>query len=253
MFTEERHRLIKDQLLKNRSINIEEIVNQFGVSAVTARKDLKLLESQNLLVRTHGGAILNEESATLDLPLDKKQQINVPEKMAIARKVNEFVQEGDIIILDNGSTSTFIARELKDRTGITIITNAINIAWELASSKIDLILIGGNLREGSFSLVGPIAETCLQNLTANKYFMSVDGVDLEFGFTTPNLYETRLAQKMMAVSQSVMVVTDYTKFGKRRMGVIAPVKAVQAIITNKELVLDYQKKISDIGVALHLV
>lgn len=252
MFTEERREKIKELLAKNKSVYIEEIAEKFGVSTVTARKDLKALESEKLLVRTHGGA-MTALNSSLDLPLFEKQKLRTREKMAIAKRASAMIRDGEVIILDNGSTSTFIARELKERQGITIITNAVNIASELASSKLDIILTGGNLREKSFSLIGPIAEATLKDITANRYFMSVDGIDFDQGFTTPNIPETKISQMMMKVAKEVIVVADSTKFGQRRTGIIAPIKGVRGIITSKDLSKENQRAVKKCGIELFLV
>ncbi len=154
MFTEERHKKIKELLVKNKSIYVENIVAKFNVSAVTARKDLKALELGKEIIRTHGGAMI-VENTMFDLPLYEKKKIRTEDKIAIAKQASLLIQKGDVIILDNGSTSTFIAQELKERTGITIITNAVNIASDLASSKLDVILTGGNLSCLLYTSPGP--------------------------------------------------------------------------------------------------
>ncbi len=252
MFTEERHKKIKELLVKNKSIYVENIVAKFNVSAVTARKDLKALELGKDIIRTHGGAMI-VENTMFDLPLYEKKKIRTEDKIAIAKQASLIIQKGDVIILDNGSTSTFIAQELKERTGITIITNAVNIASDLASSKLDVILTGGNLRQQSFSLIGPMSEASLKNITANKYFMSVDGIDIENGFTTPNILETKISQLMMKAAKEIIVVADSSKFGQHRIGIICGIVDVDAIITSKNIDKIYLKEFKKHGVKLFMV
>ncbi len=252
MFTEERREKIKQLLSRDKSVYVDDMTEKFKVSAVTVRKDLKALEQMNVLVRTHGGAIMTENSS-LDLPLFEKQKIRAREKSDIARQAGKLIEEGDVVILDNGSTSTFIAREIKERKNITIITNAVNIASELASSKLDVIMTGGNLRQQSFSLIGPGAEASLRNMTANKYFMSVDGIDLKAGFTTPNTMETKISQTMMKVAKEIIVVADTSKFGQRRACIICAINEVAQLITNKDLGREYQRALRKEGLKLFLV
>lgn len=252
LFTETRRAQIIAIIQQQKSIYVEAIVEQFGVSAVTVRKDLKALEDENVLTRTHGGAILNDKS-TFDPPLVEKQKIRTAEKMAIARQAARLVNEGDVIILDNGSTSTFIGRELKNHRKLTIITNAVNIAWELAGSPVEIILTGGSLRAGSFSLLGPLAEASLTDMSANKYFMSVDGIDMGQGFTTPNLQETRMSQLMMRAAAEVIVVADSSKFGQRRMSVIAPLTGINRLITDAGLPDLARQTLLDTGIDLIVV
>lgn len=252
MFTEQRLEKIRQIVSRDKSVYVEDIVAKFKVSAVTARKDLKALELMNVLVRTHGGAMV-AESTTLDLPLYEKQKIRTKEKIRIAQQANKLITEGDVVILDNGSTSTFIARELKERTGITIITNAVNIASELASGKLDIILTGGNLRQQSYSLIGPLAEASLKDMTADKYFMSVDGIDFQHGFTTPNILETKISQTMMKAAQQIIVVADSSKFGRRRTGIICGVKEVNSLITNDDISKENRNALKKLGVELFLV
>ena len=199
----------------------------------------------------HGGAIFNDSSIT-DLALTEKERIRRKEKECIARKAEAMIEMGEDIILDSGSTTTYIARLLKFKKGITIITNAINIASELAASDNEIILTGGVLREKSFSLVGPIAEYTLRSITADKLFLGVDGIDFDFGLTTPNLLEAKVNHLMIKAAAQVILVADSTKFGRRSMGVIDEVRAVDKVITNKNVQPDYVKRLSRMDIQVIL-
>ena len=234
MLNEERRRRIQEIISQKKRILVKEISNIFNISEVTIRKDLEILEKRGILTKVHGGAILNQ-SSIIDLALTEKERIYPREKDRIAKKAQEMINYGDVIILDSGSTTTQIARHIKFKKGITVITNAINIASELAASEIDLILTGGILRDKSFSLVGPIAEGALRNVTADKLFLGVDGIDFNFGLTTPNVLEAKVNELMIQAASEVILVADSSKFGRRRMGVIDKVTAVDKIITDKNI------------------
>ena len=190
MLSEERRQKIRQILMQQKHIVVNDLCNMFGISTVSIRNDLLVLEKRGVLTRVHGGAILNESSVT-DLALTEKERIRRKEKEKIAKKAEEMIHTGDAIILDSGSTTTFIARFLKFKKGITVITNAVNIAAELAASNNEIILTGGILREKSFSLVGPLAEDSLCRLTADKLFLGVDGIHFDHGLTTPNQQEAK--------------------------------------------------------------
>jgi DeoR family transcriptional regulator, aga operon transcriptional repressor len=155
------------------------------------------------------------------------------EKLQIAAAAVRMVVEGQVVILDSGTTTTAIARALRDFRNLTIITNAVNIAAELSGSTLEVILTGGNLRKNSFSLVGPIAEETLHRLNADILFLGVDGFDVQYGLSTPNLLEAKVNRAMMDISKVAVAVCDSSKFGKRSLSLIAPPSSLQNVITDR--------------------
>ncbi|HOT95535.1 MAG TPA: DeoR/GlpR family DNA-binding transcription regulator [bacterium] len=234
MLNEERRNAILEILSQHHRILVSELSTRFSTSPVTIRKDLEILERRGSLHRVHGGAIAANPSV-LDLALTEKERLNTREKERIARAALQLIEEGDVIILDSGSTTMAIARQLKSRKGITIITNAVNIASELAGSENEVILIGGTVREKSFSLVGPLSENAMARLTADKLFLGVDGINFEYGFTTPNLLEANINRLMVRAATQVIVTADYSKFGRKSMGVIADLTEAHKIITDSRI------------------
>ena len=253
MLSEERRQKIIETIEKNKRIIVKEIAKTFNISEVTIRKDLELLEKRGLLNRVHGGAILTTGSLLTDLAITEKENINPHEKERIARKAKEFIESGDVIILDSGSTTTQIARQIKSEKGITVITNAVNIASELAQSAVSLILTGGNLREKSFSLVGPIAEDSLTKITAQKLFLGVDGIDFDYGLTTPNLLEAKVNRMMMQAAVETILVADSSKFGRKSLGIIASIKDVNKVITDNNINESDYKKLKNLGIEVYIV
>jgi DeoR family transcriptional regulator, aga operon transcriptional repressor len=247
MLNEERRNKIQDILAQHHRILVTEISAQLETSPVTIRKDLEILENRGLLRRVHGGAIAINPSV-LDLALTEKERLRTNEKEKIAGAAIKLIEPGDVIILDSGSTTMAIARLLKARSGITIITNAVNIAWELAGSANEIILIGGTVREKSFSLVGPLSEEAIGRLTANKLFLGVDGISFEHGFTTPNVLEANINRLMVRAAGRVIVTADSSKFGRKSLGVIAELSAAHEIITDDQIAEGDLQRLRALGI-----
>jgi DeoR family transcriptional regulator of aga operon len=229
--------------------NLPEILN---TTSVTIRKDIAILEQRGLLKRTHGGAI-KPRKLFHGLALNEKEKLNLEEKIRIAKKAAKLISEGDTIILDSGSTTSFIAKEIKHMKGITVITNAINIVSILLNSDIDVILIGGLLLKETSTLVGPLADDVLRKISADKLFIGVDGIDFEVGLTTPNILEANTSRVMMEMSGEIILVVDASKFGRRSLGVISKVSEVNSIITTKKLSGNELKKFADYDVEVFIV
>src|SRR5204863_3526596 len=203
--------------------------------------------------RTHGGALTVRESALEDPTLCEKEKLHRKEKLQIAAAAARMVTEGQVVILDSGTTTTAIARALRDFRNLTIITNAVNIAAELSGSTLEVILTGGNLRKNSFSLVGPIAEETLHRLNADILFLGVDGFDVQYGLSTPNLLEARVNRAMMDVARVIVAVCDSSKFGRRSLSSIAPVSEIQHLISDRAIPKHYLAALKKAGLQITLV
>ncbi len=233
MLSEERQRAILEMLSRDGRVLVLDLAKQFNTSVVTIRKDLEILHVKGRIHRTHGGALTVRESALEDPTLCEKEKLHRKEKLQIAAAAARMVTEGQVVILDSGTTTTAIARALRDFRNLTIITNAVNIAAELSGSTLEVILTGGNLRKNSFSLVGPIAEETLHRLNADILFLGVDGFDVQYGLSTPNLLEAKVNRSMMDISKVAVAVCDSSKFGKRSLSLIAPPSSLQHVITDR--------------------
>ncbi|MGA7908752.1 MAG: transcriptional repressor AgaR [Candidatus Sulfotelmatobacter sp.] len=233
MLNEERRRHILDILNRDGRVLVVDLAKQFRTSQVTIRKDLDVLQAHGRVYRSHGGALPARESALEDPTLLEKEKLHRKEKLQIAAAAVRMVQEGQVVILDSGTTTTAIARALREFENLTIITNAVNIAAELSGSSLEVILTGGTLRKNSFSLVGPIAEETLRRLNADILFLGVDGFDVQHGLTTPNLLEAKVNRTMMDVARVVVAVCDSSKFGRRSLSSIALPSGVQRLITDR--------------------
>lgn len=233
MLNEERQRAILEILSREGRVLVVDLAKRFRTSQVTIRKDLETLHNKGRVHRTHGGALTASSNALEDPTLRDKEKLHRKEKLQIAAAAAGMVSEGQVVILDSGTTTTAIARALRNFQNLTIITNAVNIAVELSGSPVEVILTGGNVRKNSFSQVGPLAEETLRRLSADIFFLGVDGFDVDFGLTTPNLLEAKVNRAMMDVAKITVAVCDSSKFGKRSLSLLGPPSSVHQVITDR--------------------
>jgi DeoR family transcriptional regulator of aga operon len=233
MLIEERRQHIQSLIQSNGRVLVNELSQSLGISQITIRKDLDHLQAKGLIQRTHGGALPVSSGAMFDPSLQEKQKQHSQEKQRIAQAAAKLVQEGQCVMLDSGTTTTAVAQALRRFTHLTVITNAINIAADLAGTDFDVILTGGTLRRNSFSLVGPLAEDVLGEMHADILFLGVDGFDLEIGLTTPNFLESRVNRAMAKSAKRVVVVCDSTKFHRRSLSRIIPPTSIHCLITDR--------------------
>ncbi len=235
MLIDERRQYIFAQVQRDGRVLISELSDKLDISRITIRKDLDYLESRGLLRRTHGGALSIQGSALLDPSLREKEQKQLKEKERIAQAAALLVAEGMCIVLDSGTTTTSIARELRRFSHLTVVTNGVNIATELANTDFEIILTGGTLRKNSFSLVGPLAEDVLSGIHADILFLGVDGFDVKAGLMTPNLLESRVNRAMVNTANRVVAVCDSTKFNRRSLALIVAPTAIHTVITDDQI------------------
>ena len=233
MLNEERRRATLNLLSRQGRVLVPELSRHFETSQVTIRKDLAVLHANGMVHRTHGGVLPSRDGALEDPTLREKEKLHRQKKLRIADSAASMVKEGQVIILDSGTTTTAIARALRSFPNLTIITNAVNITAELAGTAVEVILTGGTLRKNSFSLVGPIAEETLRRLNADLLFLGVDGFDVHYGLSTPNLLEARVNRVMVEVAKRTVAVCDSSKFGHRSLSLIVTTSALQEVITDR--------------------
>jgi DeoR family transcriptional regulator, aga operon transcriptional repressor len=253
MLIEERRQHILSLIQKEGRVLVDELSNDLDLSKITIRKDLDYLESKALLVRTHGGALPAQIGALSDPTIQEKEELHHKEKVKIAKAAAAMVSEGQCIILDSGTTTTEIAHSLSSLRHLTVITNALNIAADLAQSNFEIILIGGTLRKNSLSVVGPLAEDVLEEMHADIVFLGVDGFDTRIGLTTPNLLEARVNRAMVKAAEKVVAVCDSSKFNRRSLSLIVGVSAIDHLITDSNLSPEEVKAIRDTGIEVTIV
>ena len=255
LLVEERRRLIVELVEQQGRATVEELATRFGTSTVTIRADLDALARSSAIARSHGGA-LPAAPATTDTPLNIKETRWHAQKLRIGQAAAKMIRDGETIILDSGSTTVEIARQIRQLKfeSLTVITNALNIAMELSGlPQIRVMMLGGMLRQTSYSLVGPDAEQALAKLSADRLFLGVDGLDPEVGVTTPDPLEAALNALMIRVSRQTIAVLDASKLGQRSLSVITPVKNLDIVITDTSASAETVEALRAAGVQVVLV
>jgi len=253
MLIEERRQHILSLIQTQGRVLVDELAEHLQLSKITIRHDLDYLESRKMLVRSHGGALPIQAGSLLDPTIREKKDLHHQEKVSIAHAAAALVQEGQCIILDSGTTTSEIARSLLAFRKLTIITNALNVAAELAGSDFEVILVGGTLRKNSLSVVGPLSEDVLREIHADIVFLGVDGFDVKTGLTTPNLLEARVNRAMVAAAEKVVAVCDSSKFGRRSLSLIVKAAAIDQVITDSKVTPENLRAMREIGIEVTVV
>lgn len=229
----ERKNQILELLRKNKSVFVTDLSKKYSVTEETIRRDLEKLEQDGHAQKTYGGAILNE-SLSSDLPFKIREQIKREEKIKIANKICALIDDGDCITLDSSSTSFVIAKKLKQKRKLTVITNSVEILLELSNAKnITVLSTGGLLSESSISLVGKIAENMLKQFNVNKAIVSCKGIDKIKGVTDSNEPEAQIKQTMMEYASKTILAVDSSKFDQIAFTKIHSISAFHTVVSEK--------------------
>ncbi len=221
---------ILEELSTGGSVAVADLSSRLGVSSATIRRDLELLEDQRLLSRTHGGAVAH--GVLYELPLRYKASRHEEEKRRLAQAAADRVSDGAAIGLTGGTTTTQVARALVERR-LTVVTNALNIAAELAvRPNIKLVVTGGIARSESYELVGPIAEQTLADLHLDVVFLGADGISTRDGLTTHHEVEAHTNRILLERADRVIAVADGSKLGVVAFARICPIAAVHELLTS---------------------
>jgi len=244
----DRHQLILQKLKEDGQVNIQELSDLMEVSGVTIRKDLKALEDKNLLFRTRGGGSITNPY-TIERPINEKEFIKVEEKQKIAKAALDLIGQNDSIIIGSGTTVFQLARCLYPSKHLTVITPAVKVTLELCNRpNIEVLQLGGLIRQNSSSVAGAYAEQILESISCGILFLGIDGIDLDFGFSITNLTETSLNQKMIDSAQVIAVLADSSKFGRRGLGRVCSLDQVQYIITDNGVQQSTVEKLEERGI-----
>lgn len=240
MFEEERLQAISQYVQSHSRASVSELCELLTVSESTVRRDLKELEAMGMLKRTHGGAVFLD-AVSFEPTYREKEDQDRKEKELIAKKAVELIEEGDSLIIDSGTTASYLAAELSKFKNLTVVTNSIILAQQLSPlPSINIMLTGGTLRQNTMALVGPLAEASLDKIRVDKAFIATNGFDAKFGLTTPNIVEASIKQKMMSVANQVFVIADHTKIGHVSFAKFGNPADVNACITGN-LISDENK------------
>jgi DeoR/GlpR family transcriptional regulator of sugar metabolism len=233
MMPNQRRDKILELLKEDGSAKVIDLARLFKVTEVTIRQDLERLESDGLVLREHGGAFLKnvaDQVRTVSLA----NQENMGKKELIARKCLEYIESGDTIILDSGSTTTEIARKLKGMKNLTVITNALNIALLLgAQPGIEVIVTGGEFKPPTLSLTGQKAADFFKGLNVQKLFLAAAGISLKSGLTYPSISDLVVKKAMIDAADTTYLVADSTKIGRNAFASLGALSLIDYIITDR--------------------
>ncbi|HET7658391.1 MAG TPA: DeoR/GlpR family DNA-binding transcription regulator [Bacillales bacterium] len=236
MIVVHRRNKIKEMLYEMKSVKVADLVNEFQVSEETIRRDLNELAKEGLVEKNYGGAILTEELQRMQRtipPVQQRQFQYYDEKSLIGQRAAELVQDEQIVILDAGSTTWFVAKYLRDLQDLTVVSNGINIIEECSKNESSSIyMIGGQLKRNSMSLYGPHTQQELQRYNADIVFLGTSGVSLRHGFMSADSYEAEVKKMMGSAGQKIVVLADHSKLLKPGLISFCPFHKVDVLVTS---------------------
>lgn len=260
MNRDERLSQLADTIVVNGSITVEDVIQRFGVSAATVRRDLDELAQQQFILRTRGGAALSPGSG--ELPLRYRSTRRGKEKEDIAAAAVADIHPGDVIALNGGTTTTEIAQELGRKCaadpsftsgGVTVVTNAVNIAYELSvRDQVRVVVTGGVARSRSYELIGPLTELILPAIDVHTFFLGLDAIDVERGVLTQNEGEAAVSAALARTAQRVIGVADHTKFEASGFARICAATDLDLLITDSGVAPEHVEALRAAGVEVQI-
>ncbi|AFH60290.1 DeoR/GlpR family DNA-binding transcription regulator [Paenibacillus caseinilyticus] len=234
MLAAARKQRIVDYVRRHSTASVHALAREFQVHEATIRRDLAEIESEGLLKRTHGGVVV-EQWTRDEPPFSERSSLHLDEKMRIGRMAASLVEDGEHIIVDSGTTTEHIAKNLTQRSHITVVTNDMNVAAELREApRVKVIVTGGELYPSSYMLNGMLTDQALGALHTSKAFIGTPALHPQHGLMHPESQLVPAKQAMIRAAQEVIVVTDHTKLGKLSLHTVAPLRAIHTLITGKE-------------------
>lgn len=239
MGTSDRRRALLQRVRELGYVDAAALADHFGVDGSTIRRDLAQLTRAGLIRRTHGGVLPTEPDAAIDTPYGVREQENLAAKQSIGKAAADLVQDGQTVILDNGSTTYQVAMELRRRRNLTIVTNDLMIGIKTAGHPTNrLHMTGGVLLDTVYTLVGPAALSGLSGIYADWAFLGAEGIDAEAGITNINVVEIPIKQAMISAAARTVFVADSSKFGRRAFSTLCQIDDVDMIITDNGLTME---------------
>jgi len=252
LLAKQRRDKIVELLIERESVKVSELKEMFGVTLETIRQDLLKLEKEGIILKEHGGAVLNKESL-VEISFAKRIREHASEKRRIGIAAAKIIKNGETVILDSGTTTSYIAKNITSITNLTVITPSLKVASELGGKEgITVLLAGGIFNPLGFSVYGPQTERFFEEINADKLFLAIHGADTAKGLTEISVHFAHLKQIMMSKAREIILVADSSKIGKVEYAFVAPLTEVETIITDKELPEDKQEEIRKLGINLIL-
>ncbi|EOT7462203.1 TPA: DeoR/GlpR transcriptional regulator [Klebsiella pneumoniae] len=233
MFAEERQEKLLGILREKRKVAVSEMCDVFNVSGATIRADLRQLEEEGLLTRTHGGAVLRTR-ASFEQASDTREIVNLSAKERIGQRAAALVEDGDIIVLDTGTTTLHIARNIRDRQNVTVVTNDYQIARELeASPSIQTILLGGIVKKGYHCVVAINGRSILDTLNVDKAFMGTNSLSLKHGACVADIMLAETKRGMVEHASQVIIVCDYSKLNNTSLAQFTAADRIDTVVVDR--------------------
>lgn len=256
--TEKRAKEILYLLLHQGKTSVEQLAEQFRTSSTSVRRDLARLERQGLVHRTHGGAMLagqTYEPFRFDATFTEREQRFQREKQLIGTKAAALIGDGETIGLTAGTTTTQVARALRGRKGLRVLTNAVNIGLELSASEGPQTTLTGGcmIWPGAFSLTGPTALEVIEGFVLDRILLGVTGIDIKHGATMIELEEAAVSRAMVRQAREVVVVADSSKVGMTGHAVICSIHKINVLITDNGIPADARTELERHGVQILIV
>lgn len=247
LFAEERKQKIMKMLLNREKVTVGELVEHFNVSGATIRNDLREMGNRNMLVRTHGGAILCTNTGYEQDGRKEGQSTEL--KRRIAEAAFSLIENGDTIVLDTGTTTLELAKLIGTKRGIVVVTNDIKIALAIEENEsISVLLLGGSLRKKHHCTTGPYAKAMLSDLTVDKAFMGVDCLSAKRGATTADVNQAEMKKAMLSIANKKYYLCDSAKLGGSSFVQFADIGQIDAAITDGSADPAQIKDLEDCGV-----
>jgi DeoR family fructose operon transcriptional repressor len=249
LFALERQRKIAERVREQGSVRASDLINLFGVTDETIRRDLSRLADLGVLRRAHGGAVAAPTRAESNFSLRLLEHEQA--KIAIARVAAELVTDGSTIIIDSGTTTVHFTRALKSKRNLVVITNAVTNAIELMENpNITVVLTGGLVRPATLGAVGDLAVATLRELHVDQTFLAINSASIEGGLTYPSFEEVAVKRAMIAAGSEVILLADHSKFGHDSLVRVAPLDVLTRIVTSVGIAPDLAAMIREIGIEL---
>jgi len=244
----ERHEQIQTLVKDRGRVTVPELSERFGVSEATTRRDLEELDQLGKVRRTHGGAV-RAEKAPKELPMMQRMGEKPDEKTQIGKAALQLIRDGETIFLGSGTTVIEVARNLPPDIHLVVITNSLPVVNELAAHPgIELIVIGGMLRQSELSMVGHVAEQALREFRADRVFLGMYAIDVGCGFTNDYSPEIMTDRAILGIAPQVIILADHTKFCRVSSMLVAPVSAAQIIITDQVTPVTIVDQLKELGI-----
>ncbi len=246
---EERREYILNQIKKIGSVNAVDIAKTLDVSETTIRRDLDRLDKKNLVKRTFGGAMALVPVGT-EMIFDTQKEKFIDEKKKIALAASKLIEDGDVVLIEAGTTGLQTALNITHIKNLTVLTNSCDIASMLAKTnpEFNIILSGGILKIETHSLIGPISDGTFSNMNVDKAFIGITGIDLLKGITATDHIEAHTKKKIINSAKKVIALCDHTKLGHVSINFVTPVDSIDVLVTDSKADADFIEKINEMDI-----